>query len=171
MSKKAAGEDKKPLLTKKGKPAKHPTMIGNKFAEGHGCGRPPETSDEELIQLGQDMLKAIEEHPDWWFLQDYAVYAKRPSRDLYDFADRKVFSKYYDRAKEILGLRIIRITGKVDEKGRLIGLHPALANRFVNVYFRDVKAVEKEMKKDNLEAAKQLVTLINKGQMDDSGAK
>jgi len=147
---------------------KHP-CAGNKYALGHGEGRPGLDSDEELIEFGKMMLKEIESHPDWWFIQDFAVHAKMSSKSLYNHADRKVFKEYYEQAKEILGLRLVRATGKVDKNGKLCGLHPALAPRFISTYFHDVKATEKELKKEVSDQLKEAITVMYKGRMDGAG--
>lgn len=132
-------------------------------------GHPPLDSDKDLIEFGKTMLREIEKHPDWWFIQDFASYAKMSSKALYNHADRNCFKEYYARAREILGLRLVRVTGKVDEKGRLCGLHPQLAPRFISTYFHDVKATEKELKREVADQLKEVVNVVYKGKMDGAG--
>lgn len=141
-----------------------PAPIGNKNALGNKkpSGRPPFLfTDEELIEMGKQMLKDIEAHPDWLFIQEYAETKEMCLQDLYNLRDRVVFKHYYDRAKSILGARIVKTSGKTDDKGKFTGLHPSLANRFVHTYFKDVQETDIAMKKADNET-KQFVLVKEK---------
>lgn len=139
---------------------------GNKFGVG-SPGRTPIVSDEDLIELGKCMIKEILENEDWVFVQEFATSHLIPPNDLFNFANnRAVFKEYYDVARSILGHRIAKDSGKLDENRAPKGLHPSIAQRFLTTYFRDVKSTERELKQDTGNAIGAALRLIDKGTMD-----
>jgi hypothetical protein len=79
-----------------------PDMIGNQYARGHGCGRPPEVyQDDELVELGIEMIQWFKDNPDAYWIQEFAIHKMIPFNVLWKLGDRKVFSYYYDIAKSI----------------------------------------------------------------------
>lgn len=159
-------KEKKILLTKKGKEVQRPHLLNNKFAVGNKGGRPPHFTDEELIELGREMIEQVRNNPDWIFIQEFAIYKQMSPLVLFELGRKAVFAEYYDYARSILGVRIVKNAGKQNEKGQLQGLHPSIAQRFLNTYFRDVKDTEMEMKKEDVKNAQKAISILYKGTMD-----
>lgn len=124
-------------------------------------GRPPvDWSDEELHVLGAEMLQFFISNPHCYLMQDFILKTKHPTeismKEYYYLGnDRKVFSKYYDHCKAICGKRQIDLCGKIN------GLHPTIVNRFLNTYFGDVKATEREMKTNSVNEIVDAVEIIS----------
>ena len=114
------------------------TVLRKKFPEKR-LGRRPKRSDEELHELGQEMIELIRKNKDWLFLQEFATHMYMPFSELAEMGDREAFSEYYEIAKQILGSRICKGAGKE-------GLHPAIASRFLACYHNDVKSHELKIK-------------------------
>jgi len=127
--------------------------LGNK-GNVNAKGVPPETSDKELIELGEKMIAWFKKTPDAVFIQEFTITLEGyiSAKQVYKWAEeRKVFRKYYDTVKEICGTRQAKFAGKES------GLHSSIANRFLTHYFDDLKDHEKEMK---AEEAQKLVEVI-----------
>lgn len=113
---------------------------GNQFAKGHGCGRPPDTSDKELVELGKEMVEWFMDNPDAIFIQEFAIHKNLPVTKLFHWNDqREIFRSYYERARAICGVRQVKGAGKEH------GLQHGIAQRFMTTYFTDVKRTEKEL--------------------------
>lgn len=113
---------------------------GNQYAKGHGYGRPPEVSDEDLIEIGKEMVKWFKDTPDAIFIQEFAIHKELPVTKLFHWNEqREVFKSYYDKARAICGVRQVKGAGKEH------GLQHGIAQRFMTTYFADVKRTEKEL--------------------------
>jgi hypothetical protein len=108
-----------------------------------------EWPDDELIKLGKEMVKFYKDDKDACFIQDFAIHIGMPSRKLYTLAERVLFTDYYEEAKDICAKRIAKGAGKPD------GLNAAIAQRFLNAYFHDVKQVELDLIKSKKDAETQ----------------
>lgn len=121
---------------------------GNKYAVGnignpYSKGVPALTSDEDLICLGQHMVSWFKANPDEYLVQAYCMANNVRSRSVtYWGFQRECFKEYYDAVRDICGYRIVTRCGK--DKG----VHPALALRFLSMYFTDLKEHEREIKEE-----------------------
>lgn len=114
---------------------------GNKTAVGYG--RPPNQgySDEELIALGEDLLKWIDEqdsnkksnivHLSEWYSEVKRIAPSQWNSIIH----RPCFLQYYEVAKHWMGKRIMK-----NEK-----LSTAYGSRFLGIYFKEVRDHEKEV--------------------------
>ncbi len=103
-------------------------------------GKPPKYTDAQLHELGEQMIKAIEDNDDWTFLQDFATSIRMPASVLFELGTREAFAEYYELAKQIIGSRIVKRVNQPD------GIHSSMAHRFLGCYFNDVKEIDKLFK-------------------------
>jgi len=122
--------------------------IGNKFAVGHGKGRPRTVcpDDEELIALGEDLVQwaALPESTRFcqWYTSKWYI-----ESDWDSFRIKDVFFPYYERARTLLGDKYINGT-----------VNPSIAQRFLRIYTPEVKKDENELLKYKAELAKEAMT-------------
>ena len=146
-------------MSPKGK--KRPDMIGNQYAKGISHGRPPESfPDDELIEIGKEMVEWFENNELALFMQEFAIHRKIPFRKLYALAERKVFADYYESAKNICAKRIAKEAGKPN------GLKEGIAQRFLACYFHDLKQTEKELKDPSAKDVAAVIQVIRQGVKD-----
>ncbi len=98
-------------------------------------GRPKTTSKspEEMIALGEEMVKWVEEnnplHLSYWYsIEKMIIY-----NDWKCYIQNKEFFPYYQKALKIVSKNYINGT-----------INSSIAHRFINVYFKDVKEEEQE---------------------------
>ncbi len=116
---------------------KHGFQPGNVLARGHGFGRPrviPQT-DEELILLGEDLLKWCEEDP----LNNITFPLFHTTRGILRkewrlIIQHDVFRTYYEMAQSLLGRNFVN--GNIQS---------SIAHRFIRLYHQDVKEDEDEV--------------------------
>jgi len=113
---------------------------GNKFGVGHG--RPPKHfTDEQVTALGEEMLMWMEEqdndpksdvvHLSEWYSEVKGIFP--PQWD--DLTRRDSFSAYHKAAKLWMGKRLMKNKN----------LQSSYGNRFLGIYFSEIKAHEIEM--------------------------
>ncbi len=114
--------------------------FGNKHAVGYG--RPPvHYTDEQAIELGEKYLKWMRDednnpesnivHLSEWYSE---VIGMTPS--IYkDLTRRECFAPYHEKAREWMGKRLMKNTK----------LQSSYGNRFLGIYFSEIKEHEIEM--------------------------
>jgi len=111
---------------------------GNKLAVGHGRPPNPGFSDEEVIALGEELMRWCEEqdnneksdvvHLSEW----YSEIKKIAPSQFESLRGRPCFVDYYERAIKWMGKRILKNTK----------MPSAYGSRFLGIYFREVKEHE-----------------------------
>ena len=124
---------------------------GNKFAVGHGYGRPRTLlpTDEEMIKLGEDLVQWASEptkelrcrYCDWYSPKGIL------RAQWKEMAEHKVFAPYYEKARALLSKRYI--DGSVN---------PGIAHRYLRLYDPDIRDVEDDVIKIKAAANKQIPT-------------
>lgn len=125
-----------------------PAPKGNKNAVGHGCGRPRTVcpDDDELVVLGEELIKWCFEEPvakkmhitQWWSGEKFIV------SNVWDQMRKQViFRHYYEFALRVLAIKYIDGT-----------INPAIAQRFLRLYFGDLRANDDELLKLKASLAK-----------------
>lgn len=86
---------------------KRPSMVGNKYAVGHGCGRPEEWTQERIEEEAKELEKWFA-NPKNYYLNAFAS-ERGYASNWYDvMASRsKVFRETLSRAREIQETRIV----------------------------------------------------------------
>lgn len=101
------------------------------------AGRPRSSSfsPEDMISLGEEMIKWIEENNPIHLSQFYCVHKKLTDKE-WD-AMRKVpeFLHYYEQALKMVGYQYLEKESRID---------PSLKHRWTRVYFKDIKEAENE---------------------------
>ena len=110
------------------------------------AGRPPEImSDEDVIKLGEELLKWMHDNKknkDIVHLsQFYSEYKGICRSDWRAIAQRVQFLTYYEKALEWMGTKTL-----TNDK-----IPPSYGNRFLNIYFKDVRETEREVNKEKVE--------------------
>lgn len=119
---------------------------GNKLALGHGRGRNPVMfTDEQAEELGIQLIEWMEEliasgKPPVHFVQFYNLKKGLLLRDWDNLCERKVFSPYYNSARDLMALAT-----QLNDK-----LSTAYGSRFLGVYSKDLRAHERAIQKDKL---------------------
>lgn len=113
--------------------------LGNKNAVGHGRPPNPGFSDPELIQLGEDLLNWIKEEDekksDIVHLSEfYSEIKEIPYSQWASICQRPCFLRYYERARDWMGKRILKNKE----------LPTAYGSRFLGIYFKDINQHERE---------------------------
>ncbi len=80
----------------------HPTMKGNQYAKGHGCGRPLIFDDDFIANEAAALLEWIEvDNDDKIYLGTFALSRGYHRQKLTEFSDvNKVFHDAYKKAKQ-----------------------------------------------------------------------
>lgn len=115
---------------------------GNRASVGHGRPPNPGFEDEALEVLGKELMQWMEEvdadpkanvvH----LSQFYAEKKKISPTQWKDIVDRERFSSYYDIARVWMGRKLLQ-----NER-----LPQSYGNRFLGMYFRDLRADEEAVK-------------------------
>lgn len=108
---------------------------GNQYALGGNGGRPREVSlsKEEMIDLGQEMVKWVEENQplhlsEWYTIKKGFIYKQWKT-----FIQREEFIPYYEKAIRIVAKKYIDGT-----------VNASIAQRFLRIYFPNLKEQEDE---------------------------
>lgn len=141
---------------------------GNKFGIGHG--RPPaHYTDEEAIALGEELLVWMQDqdndpNSDIVHLSEWYSEVKGIDPRHYELmCRRECFRAYYEKARKWMGKRLMK--NKT--------LHSSYGNRFLAVYFSELKQHEIEMatikanteaesKKEQMDAQQKNMELLNR---------
>jgi hypothetical protein len=113
---------------------------GNKHAVGYGRPPNPGFADEDLLKLGEELMqwmKMQDDDPrsDVVHLSEWYSEIKNISPTQWEsICIRKCFNGYYDKARIWMGKRLLKNKD----------LHQSYGNRFLNIYFKDVKKEERE---------------------------
>ena len=110
------------------------------------AGRPPKIlSNEEIIELGEELLKWMEDNKknkDIVHLsQFYSEYKGICRSDWRAIVQRLEFLTYYEKALEWMGTKTLTNDRVPSSYG----------NRFLNIYFKDVREMEREVNKEKVE--------------------
>ncbi len=114
--------------------------MGNKNAVGHGRPANPGFSDEEVIALGEELLKWCQEQDnneksDVVHLSEWYSEIKRIAPSQFEAMKlRSCFVGYYEKAMKWMGKRILKNTK----------MPSAYGSRFLGIYFKEVKEHEME---------------------------
>jgi len=122
--------------------------LGNKNAVGHGRPPNPGYSDEEIIQIGKDMLEWIKtvdssktKQRIVHLSQFYSELKGIPKTQWNHIVERFCFRCYYDQAKDWIGKKIM-----LDAQ-----LPTAYGSRFLGIYFKEVTDHEEEVFKKKID--------------------
>ncbi len=121
---------------------------GNKYAVGHGRGRPrtvcPE--DDELITLGKELLAWCHDdeenkklHVSQWYSGEKLILESVWVR----MVEKEVFRVYYETALRYLSIKYLDGT-----------INPTIAGRFLRLYFGDLRKSDNELLKLKAELAR-----------------
>lgn len=110
---------------------------GNQHGVGHGRPPLPGCTNEELIQMGKDLLIWLEKEKDnekivhlsQWYSQIKGI----SRSDWAAIRQRDSFLQYYERAIEWMGVKTL-----LNKK-----LSDSYGNRFIAIYFKDVRDHER----------------------------
>lgn len=113
---------------------------GNKYGVGYGRPPNPGFSDQELIKLGEELLTWIENQDknktDIVHLSEfYSEVKELPYSQWNSICQRECFLRYYERARDWMGKRILKNKE----------LPTAYGSRFLGIYFKDVHQHEREL--------------------------
>ena len=93
-------------------------------------------SEEEMISLGEEMIKWLQEHPDtlhlseWYTIEKGFIY-----NEWKTFIVKTEFSPYYERALRIVGRQYLDKRSNVRD---------GISQRWQRVYFKDLREQEDE---------------------------
>lgn len=108
-----------------------------------GAPRTVSPDPENMIDLGEEMLLWVKNHPEtihlseWYTIEKGFIY-----KDWKTFIQKKEFIPYYERALKLIGLNYIK-------KDTLI--EPNIKARWQRVYFGDLREQEDEDLKNKIE--------------------
>ena len=132
---------------------------GNKYAKGHGCGRPKKWIPEEEAELLLEWVK----DEDNWILRGFAAYRGYAQQTMWKLAeDNEVFNDALNIAKNIISIRRETMCNFKE-------LDTTLYHRYASIYDYKLKAHDLEMKANAQEAlGRGMATpiIIDKGSMD-----
>ena len=99
------------------------------------AGRPRTTSfsEDEMIKLGQEMVKWVEEHRPLHLKQWYSIEKEFLYGEWKTFIQRKEFIPYYEKALAIVSLQYIQKDSDIKD---------GVSHRFLRLYFKDLKEEE-----------------------------
>lgn len=109
---------------------------GNKFALGNNGGRPRTVSlpPDDMVKLGEEMLEWLQNNPDTLHLSKWYSQTKMFTYKQWDtFTKAPEFFPYYEKALSIVAEKYIDGT-----------IHPSISQRFLRIYFKDVRDSEDE---------------------------
>jgi len=122
-----------------------PAPAGNKNAVGHGRPPNPGYSDEECIQLGEDLLIWMNDNlkaKDIVHMSQFYSQLKGIPRSQWEsLCDRSCFHAYYERFRDWIGVKILLNKDMPSSYG----------NRFLPIYFKQVAEVEFEVEKKKID--------------------
>jgi hypothetical protein len=100
-------------------------------------GRPRTVSlpPEDMIKLGEEMLKWIEKNDPIHLCQFYSLEKMFTYKQWDAMTQKPEFVPYYEKALQIIGLKYLRKDNEIE---------PSIKQRFLRVYFKDVKHAENE---------------------------
>jgi len=115
---------------------------GNKNAVGNNGGRPRTVSrtPEEMIALGEEMVKWVEANKPLHLNEWYAIEKMILYNEWKAFQTNAEFAPYYKKCLAMVSKNYINGT-----------INSSIAHRFMNVYFKDVREEERESVKHKLE--------------------
>jgi hypothetical protein len=120
---------------------------GNKYAEGHGCGRPKQYSNEFIEEQGRKLLEWAHTE-EAIVLRLFAPLNGYPASYLWRWADEnEVFCNYFEQAKDIIGVRreMISISNKSD---MMLKRYATLHDKRLHDHERDDLRFESSLKVD-----------------------
>lgn len=93
-------------------------------------------SKEEMIVLGEEMVKWVKEHPDMLHLSEwYTIEKGFTYKEWKNFIQLEEFLPYYEKALKIVGLKYLNKDSKVRD---------GISQRWQRVYFGDLRDQEDE---------------------------
>lgn len=104
-----------------------------------GAPRTVSFSVEEMEILGQEMVDWVVLNKPIHLCEWYTILKKYTYKEWKAFIQRPEFLPYYEQALKLTGLQYLK-------KGEI---EPGIANRFVRIYFADLRDEENETKKMN----------------------
>jgi hypothetical protein len=107
-------------------------------------GAPRKTSftPDEMIDLGQEMIQWLKEHPETVHLKEwYSIEKMFLYNEWKAFIQLKEFLPYYELALAMISLKYIKLE---------TGIEPSLKHRFLRSYFKDIREQEDKDKDDDV---------------------
>lgn len=131
---------------------------GNQYAKGHGCGRFRTVcpSDEELVVLGEELVEWVRQNNPVHICEWYQF-----EKDITDncwevMIQKEVFLAYYKKALKMIGLNYL----KEDT-----GIEPNVKNRWLRLYWKDLRKQEDQDKDDDIARQRQLGETVDEEQI------
>jgi hypothetical protein len=115
-----------------------PAPLGNQYAAGcETSGRPRTVTpkEEELIVLGKEMVKWVEENNPLHISAWYSIKKGILEKHWKQYIEKEEFKGYYERAMRIIGQKYLDKESNVRE---------GVSQRWQRVYFKDLKEEEDE---------------------------
>lgn len=108
-------------------------LMGNQYGIGNkgGCPRTVSPSPEEMIELGKEMVAWVKENKPIHIKQWYCIEKMILYNTWKTYIQRPEFIPYYEIAMGLVSLNYINGT-----------INASIAQRFIRVYFKDVKNEE-----------------------------
>lgn len=104
-----------------------------------GCPRTVSFSPEEMIKLGEEMVKWVKEHPNILHLSEWYTIEKMFTYNQWKtFLQRQEFVPYYEIALKLVGKKYLDKTSNVRDN---------ISHRWLRIYYKDLKDQEDEDKK------------------------
>ncbi len=135
--------------------------IGNKYALGNKGGRPRDVSfsEEQMMDLGEEMVEWLKNHPktlhlsEWYTIEKGFIYNTWKT-----FIQRREFVPYYEIALKIVGKKYLDKNSNVN---------PGISQRWQRVYFKDLKDQEDQDADDTIERENKLISNLTPPLQDD----
>lgn len=131
-------------LKKKSIPPRPPK--GNQYALGNNGGRPRTVSlsPDKMIELGKEMVEWVIKNDPLQIFQWYSHVKHFTYKQFDVMKDAPEFSPYYEQAQNYIALKYINGESKQIKQG--------ISERFLRVYFKDMKKEENELITYKIEA-------------------
>lgn len=131
-----------------------PRLIGNKFAVGADSGAPRTVSfsEEEMIELGKEMVQWVKEHPDilhlseWYTIEKMFIYKQWKC-----FIQCPEFLPYYEVALKMVGRKYLDKDSNVRD---------GISQRWQRSYFQDLTEREDREKQEDIMRQKELASAV-----------
>lgn len=88
---------------------------------------------EEMVKLGEEMVKWVEENNPIHLTQWWSIHKKYPEKHWYAMRQMPEFVPYYQRAMHMIAMQYLLKNSEVE---------PYLKARWLRIYFKDLREVE-----------------------------
>jgi hypothetical protein len=110
-----------------------PRLIGNNFGKNGGAPRTISPPEEEMIILGKEMIKWIEDNDPYHLSEWHCVEKMMSQKEWERISKLPEFVPYYNKALRLISRKYVDGT-----------VPPPIAQRWLRLYFKDLKDEENE---------------------------